>query len=126
MSDSIKSMTIDQFHAALRAQGVSQDHFAFKCPMCGTIQSAADLIDAGAGETFADVAGYLGFSCVGRYTGAKTPRKKPDGKPCNWSLGGLFQTHTFEVIAEDGKSYPHFEPATAAEAQAHMLGRSAA
>lgn len=121
MSEDVKIITVEEFHAALKDQGVPREHLAFKCPMCGTVQSAQDLIKAGAGKTFADVAGYLGFSCVGRFTGAGAPRKSHDGSPCNWSLGGLFQLHKLEVVDEDGKHFPHFEPATAAEAIQHML-----
>ena len=112
-------MTVSEFHDALKAQGQpSHKSVLLKCPMCQTLQSAESLINAGAGDDFEAVEKYLGFSCVGRFTGASSPRKKPDGKPCNWTLGGLFQTHKLEVITPDGKRHPHFEVATAAEAQA--------
>jgi hypothetical protein len=95
-----------------------------KCPMCGTIQSAADLIAAGAGPDFDAVEKYLAFSCVGRFTNAGSPRKVPDGKPCNWTLGGLFSLHKLEVVTPDGKKYPRFELASPAEAQAHKASRT--
>ncbi|MGH8632096.1 MAG: VVA0879 family protein, partial [Burkholderiales bacterium] len=110
----------EQYHDALKAQGVPQDHLAMKCPMCGVIQSAASLITAGAGATFDDVQKFLGFSCVGRFTDASAPRKKPDGKPCDWTLGGLFRVHKLEVVTPDGKAHPRFELATPEEAQALM------
>lgn len=44
----MKTMTFDEFHATLKAQGVNHMNFALKCPMCGTVQSAVDLIQAGA------------------------------------------------------------------------------
>ena len=116
----MKTMTVKEFHDALDEQGVPREHLAFKCPMCGTIQSAADLVAAGAGKDFPAVAAYLGFSCVGRFTGAGMPRKKPDGKPCNWSLGGFLQCHNLEVVDDDGTHVPHFEPASKEEAVAHM------
>lgn len=50
---------------------------------------------------------------------AGPPRKKPDGKPCNWTLGGLFRLHELEVITPDGKAHPTFAVATPAQAQAH-------
>lgn len=115
----IRKISIEEFHGELRAQGVSgKHHLAFRCPMCGTLQSAASLIKAGAGKDFEQVEKFLGFSCVGRFTNAASPRKKPDGQPCNWTLGGLFQFHKLEVIDADGKSHPRFEIATAAEAAA--------
>jgi hypothetical protein len=120
----MKSMTLEEFRAALRAQGVDRLHYAFKCPACGTVQSADDLIAAGAGSNFEEVYQYLGFSCVGRFTGADSPRKEPDGKPCNWTLGGFFKLHNLEVVTPDGKHHPHFEPASPDEAQAHAATKA--
>lgn len=115
----LRKISIEEFHSELRAQGVSgKHHLAFRCPMCGTIQSATSLIKAGAGKDFEQVEKFLGFSCVGRFTNAGPPRKKPDGQPCDWTLGGLFQFHELEVIDTDGQSHPRFEIATAAEAAA--------
>lgn len=114
----MKTMTLEDFRAALKAQGMpDRTHYAFKCPACGTVQSAEDLIGAGAGSSFDEVEQYLGFSCVGRFTGAVSPRKEADGNPCNWTLGGLFKLHSLEVVTPDGKHHPHFAPATPAEAQ---------
>ena len=45
------------------------------------------------------------------------------GKPCNWTLGGLFALHKLEVVTPDGEKHPRFELATPAEAQAHMAAR---
>lgn len=116
----MKTMTLDEFLAGCKAQGVkSSDDIALVCPMCGTVQSARDLINAGAGEDFNSVEKYLGYSCIGRFTGAGAPRKTPDGEGCNWTLGGLFQTHKLEVITPDGKRHPRFELATPEQAQTH-------
>lgn len=115
----IETITIPEFHVRLKAQGVKRhEDFAFKCPMCGTVQSGQSLICAGAGKDFDAVEKYVGFSCVGRFTGAGAPRKKPDGKPCDWTLGGFFRLHKLEVIDEGGKHRPRFEIATPEEAQA--------
>lgn len=112
-------ITVAELHARLQAQGVKRrEDFALVCPMCRTVQTGQDLIDAGAGATFDEVEKYLGFSCIGRFTGAPTPRIEPDGKPCNWTLGGLFQTHELEILADDGTTSPIFEPATPEQAQA--------
>ena len=96
----MKTMTLDEFHAACKAQAPSSDKIVFRCPMCKTLQTGADLLTAGAGKKFDDIERYLGFSCVGRFTGASSPRRQPDGKPCNWTLGGLFHTHTFAPIVQ--------------------------
>jgi hypothetical protein len=109
----MKTITIDEFHEELHKQGAqSREDIAFICPMCGTVQSARSLINAGAGKSFDEVEKYLGYSCVGRFTGAGSPRKKPDGKPCNWTLGGLFQLHKMEIVTPDGKHHPSFELAS--------------
>lgn len=116
----MQTMTLDEYKAAVKAQGVPHEHIAMKCPMCGVIQSGADLIKAGAGADFDEVEKYLAFSCVGRWTGAGSPRKAPDGQPCNWTLGGLFSLHKLEVVTPDGEKHPRFELATPDEARAHM------
>lgn len=122
----IRKITLDEYHSELRDQAVSgHENLAFVCPMCGTVQSARDLISAGAGKTFDDVERYLGFSCVGRWTGARSPRAKPDGEPCNWTLGGLFTLHKLEVVTPDGETHPRFEPATPEQAQAHQAANAA-
>ncbi|MBC8674441.1 hypothetical protein H2136_22710 [Aeromonas hydrophila] len=86
------------------------------CLQVGSVGKS--LIKAGAGDDFKSVSKTLGFSCVGRFIGAGSPRKKPDGKPCNWSLGGLLHLHELEVIDEEGNVHMVFEPATAEQAQA--------
>lgn len=115
----MKTMTLAEFHSALRSQGVEREHYTFRCPMCRSLQSASDLIRAGAGQSFEHVEKYLGFSCLGRFTGAPGPRKDPDGQPCDWTLGGLFSLHKLEVITEDGSHVPRFEVASPDEAQRH-------
>lgn len=66
----MKTMTLDDFQAACMERFPSSLQTAVKCPMCGTIQTAQDFIDAGQGRSFDDVQGKLGYSCIGRYTGA--------------------------------------------------------
>ena len=114
----MKTMTIEEFHAECKAQGVkSHEHIAVVCPMCQTVQSAQDLMNASAGDDFAEVEDVLGYSCIGRFTEGGAPRKVPDGKPCNWTLGGLFKLHRLEVVTPDGKHHPRFELATPEQAQ---------
>lgn len=121
----MKTMTINEFHAACKAQGVpDRNDVAFVCPMCGTVQSARDLIQAGVGANMESVERYLGFSCVGRFTGAGSPRSEPDGHPCNWTLGGLLRTHTLEVIVADGSRHPTFELASPEQAQEHAKAKA--
>ncbi|SEO65218.1 VVA0879 family protein [Nitrosovibrio sp. Nv6] len=115
------TMTLDEYHSALKAQGVPRDHLAMKCPICKTIQSASDLIAAGAGKNFDEVEKYLGFYCIGRFTRAGGHKKGvPPGRGCDWTLGGFLQAHELEVVTPDGVHNPRFALATPEEAQAHM------
>ena len=95
------TMTLEEYHAAIQAQGVPLLKVTFECPRCKTKQSAQDLIDAGAGKTLDEVEKYLGFSCVGRWD---------ESKGCDWTLGGLFQFHELEVVTPDGVHHPRFRP----------------
>jgi len=113
----MRKITLDEFRSELKSQGQAREDAAFVCPMCGTVQSAKSLIAAGAGKNFEEVETQLGYSCVGRWLGAPAPRKKPDGKPCNWTLGGLFCLHALEVTGPDGKDHPFFEIASIEQAE---------
>ena len=118
----MKTVTIEEFHALLKEQGVPREHLALKCPMCHTVQSASDLIAVGAGGSFDDVEKYLGFSCVGRWSDspASMPEDKTLNRGCDWTLDGLFKLHEFEVVDEDGKHHSRFAPVDAKTAQEHM------
>lgn len=123
----VRQITVPELHAELKAQGVAgREHFAFLCPLCLTAQSAADLIAVGAGDTFDEVEKYVGFSCVGRLVDAGPPRRKPDGKPCNWTLGGFLKVHKLEILRDGFDPVPYFELATPEKAQRHArLDRAA-
>lgn len=98
----MKTVTVQEFKDLIKKQGRDRiEDATFICPQCKTIQSAQDLIDAGAGKDFDEVNKYLAFSCVGRWS--KT-------KGCNWTLGGLFQLHELEIVDENGERHPRFEP----------------
>jgi hypothetical protein len=123
---SVITMTLEEFHAALKAQDQPTEHLAFKCPMCDTVQSGADLIAAGAGKNFDEIEKYLAYSCIGRFTAKKLEVRNKQtikGQGCDWTLGGLFQTHKLEVLV-DGQKRPRFEPVTAEEAAAHRAAPS--
>ncbi len=122
---SIQTMSLEQFQSALRAQGVPSEHLAVICPICQTVQSATDLIRAGAGASMDEVERYLGFSCVGRWTNAGPfhsgkRRRAPEQRGCDWTLGGLFRLHRLEVVSDDGRHHPRFEIASPEQAQQHM------
>ena len=118
----IRTLTIPQFHAELKEQGVSsQQHSALVCPICKTVQSMASLVKAGATQEEAER--MIGFSCEGRLTNAgpmpgNASAKRKATRGCDWSLGGLFKLHKLEVEDEEGAKHPRFEIATPDEAQA--------
>lgn len=117
----VEIIDLAKFHALLKDQDVSLEDIAVRCPMCGCLQSARDFYAADPEQfsSFEDVEKYIGFSCVGRWMHALPPRPEPDGKFCNWTLGGLFKTHRLEVVTPDGEHHPRFMPASPSEAQAH-------
>lgn len=115
------------FLERLAAQGVENSaDYAFRCPMCGTVQSGRSLVVAGAMRDA--VQNLIGFSCEGRLTGAGPwPSEKDKSakararrfkRGCDWTLGGFLKLHTLEVETADGKVHPHFEIASPEEAQA--------
>lgn len=121
----MKTITVDELRMACIEQANTNLKVVFKCPMCGCLQMGQDFIDAGAATSSDEAMGYAGFSCLGRFTKAGEPRKKPDGKRCNWTLGGLFQFHKLEVVTPDGQSHPHFELATKADADVYRATQAA-
>ena len=97
----MKTVKLHEFHEILKEQGVPMEEVTFQCPRCKTLQSANDLIAAGAGKNLNEVEKYLAFSCVGRFD---------KDKGCDWTLGGFFQMHELEVITTDGERHPRFMP----------------
>lgn len=106
-------ITAAQFHEEAKKR-FGDDPFQWKlvCPACGTVQCGEDLLKAGV--TKEKLESYIGFACIGRFTGqgdkgiAAHNKGKPWTKGCNWTLGGLFQIHELEVVI-DGKNRPAFE-----------------
>jgi hypothetical protein len=121
-AENVKTYTVDEFHAEMKAQGVkAREDVAFKCVMCGTVQSVRSLLDAGVDAAHAEK--YIGFSCEGRWRGAKPTfknkkRANPKVRGCDWTLGGLFKLHEVEVTLPDGRPQPTFALASPQEAQA--------
>jgi hypothetical protein len=129
-------ITVEEAHRRMKAQGVSaREHVALKCPMCGTVQSMATLLKAGANAD--NVESFIGYSCEGRFSDAG-PWPSPADKSqraarrrrvrgCDWTLGGLFHLHKLEVETPNGVRFS-FEIATPEEARdlERQVGRAAA
>lgn len=123
----MEKITVAELHGRLKAQGVSnRNHVAFVCVMCGTVQSMASLVRAGATQDRAER--MIGFSCEGRLTNAgpwapETERSEKAKarrlvRGCDWTLGGLFTLHKLAVVTEDGEEHPRFQLASPEQAQA--------
>lgn len=126
-------ITLDEAHVRFKAQGVSgNQHVAFVCPICGTVQSMASLIKAGCEPD--QVEAFVAFSCEGRFSKAgpwpserdksakAESRRKVRG--CDWTLGGMFHLHELEIAfpdsAEPRMSFVIATPEQAAKLEALM------
>jgi hypothetical protein len=90
----MRKTTLEQYQAdAIERFGPDMMNWKFVCPACGHVASVADYKAAGAPE------GTVGFSCVGRWSGAKRGAFE-DGKPgpCDYAGGGLFCLNPVEVV----------------------------
>jgi hypothetical protein len=75
-----------------RLFGPDMRDWKFVCPVCGYVAKAQEWIDAGAPQNA------VGFSCIGRWAGAK--REAFGGKgpgPCDYAGGGLFRLNPVKV-----------------------------
>ncbi|EAT6024876.1 hypothetical protein GZ440_003548 [Salmonella enterica] len=114
----MKTLTHEQYLALIYSQNVKRQDYAVICPMCGTVQSGRLLLLSAAAPDFDGVLRYLGFSCVGRFTGKGSPSvEKGKNHGCNWTLGGLLHFHTMEIVDAQGVKHPVFEPATPEQAR---------
>lgn len=119
----VERISHEEFLQRLKTQGVSREHLALVCPICGTVQSMASLVKAGARPE--EVDGLFGFSCEGRFSHAgpwpsesattEAARQRRLVRGCDWTLGGLLHLHQLEVMTEDGPR-PCFELATPEQA----------
>lgn len=91
------TMTHEEWKAeAVRRFGPDMSTWRFVCPVCGHTYSVAE------GDA-ANMQGAIGFSCIGRYVGAKRDALGGNGAgPCNYAGGGLFKLNPVTVVMPDG------------------------
>lgn len=97
----------DWLDEARRRYGDKASEWKFVCPICGNVQSCADLKAAGADPE----AAYR--SCLGRFV---QPSRKAIGEnapdapeqPCNYTINGLFSLPSVLVVDDEGKEHPVF------------------
>jgi hypothetical protein len=87
--------------------GTDKKKWKFKCPVCGNAQSIEDFEKLGMSAK--EAADYVYFSCIGRWSKGKIGTMMKKGKPCDYTLGGLFKLGELEVIGEDGSKGQLFE-----------------
>jgi predicted RNA-binding Zn-ribbon protein involved in translation (DUF1610 family) len=85
------------------------DKVAFKCPVCGHVQTLGDFRSRGLDYQQAY------FNCIGRYIGGRSAFHEEGPGPCDYTSGGLFCLNTV-VVVKDGKEVPVFEFAFEEEA----------
>jgi hypothetical protein len=114
MSATVKR-TQDELLAELTLRfGPDHANWAFICPACNDVASAADFRAAldSQGLTEETASQHLGQVCIGRLTGAPSPGTKTTERGCNWAAFGLFRGPEF-IIMPDGHEAPCFAIAPA-------------
>jgi len=103
-----KKMTFDEWDKkGIELFGEDRLKWKFKCPICGHVASVQDYKDAGAQD------GAVGYSCIGRWVGAKRKAFEGHGKgPCDYAGGGLFAVNPIIIIMKDNTEHHVFEFAT--------------
>jgi len=97
----MRTMTQEAWHArGTELYGENPNHWKFRCPACGHVQSMQGMLDRNPDLKPGDIEGRVYFSCEGRLT---------EGVGCDWSLGGLLKMHALEVFDADGVKHNIFE-----------------
>jgi hypothetical protein len=90
-----------------RLFGPDARDWRFVCPSCGHVQTVRDFEAAGVSQD--TIYKVIGFSCIGRFTGAEGAFNREKWKPCNYTSGGLFVINKRAVRHEDGHITPAFD-----------------
>lgn len=101
----------DYFKEAERRFGKVQDNWKFVCPCCKHIASILDCKNAGMPSSA------IGFSCIGRWLGAKREAFGEGEGPCNYAGGGLFRLNPIHL---SDLNSDYFELALADEVHADI------
>jgi hypothetical protein len=73
--------------------GADPRAWRFACPSCGHEQSHNEVKSRK--SDIGDTSGWIYFACEGRHVA---------GVGCDWTLGGLFQIHSLEVMEDSGRA----------------------
>jgi hypothetical protein len=84
----------DYFKECIDRFGHDRNNWRFVCPACGHVASVAEYKAVGADDA-------IGYSCIGRWTGAKRDAFGKGPGPCNYAGGGLIRINPVRVVLED-------------------------
>jgi hypothetical protein len=91
-----------------RRYGPSLRKGTFRCPICGYVQSGQDFLDLGVEPK--DAAGYVAFSCIGRWKPGSQKAFGETGKgPCDFTNGGLLRLGPIIVVDDEGDEHFVFD-----------------
>ena len=116
-----ETLSREELAQRLRAQGVPREHLAFRCWRCGTVQSLTSFALAGVDAFTAER--QIGYSCVGRHTGAggwdpSSPTRALTPR-CDWSISEFPGAAGLRIV-EGARAFWAFAVATPDEARALM------
>lgn len=83
------------FNECIDRFGHDRNDWKFVCPSCGHVASVAEYKAAGAENA-------IGYSCIGRWTGATQKAFAKGTGPCDYAGGGLIGINPVRVVSEDG------------------------
>lgn len=94
----------DWLEKATMLYGEKSGDWKFKCPVCETVQTARDFVNAGLSKE--EASSSIAIECIGRYLPVKQKaigeKKIIKGKPCNYAGYGLFRLNPVEIEMSDG------------------------
>ena len=109
-----KPLSVSEWHEiAIGLFGENAREWRFICPVCHTVQSGKDFIEAGVSKE--DTQNSLAIECIGRWLPRdKTQKAFGDGKikkgkACDYTGRGLFKLNPIAVLCEDSTVLNVFE-----------------
>ncbi|MFJ1269930.1 VVA0879 family protein [Legionella lytica] len=84
--------------------GENAGDWKFKCPICETVQTARDFVNAGLSKE--EASSSIAIECIGRFLPNKQKaiggKKIIKGEPCNYAGYGLLPLNPIEIEMDDG------------------------
>ena len=103
----IELLEKDFLEKGMRLFGEDRKKWKFTCCNCGNTQSIEDFEKIGISAS--EAGGYVYFSCIGRFIPDSKGTMSNQIKPCNYTVGGLFNLAKVCIVTPDGEKHPMFE-----------------